>query len=89
MLKNSAMKMNILDDFLIDEEIYDIPIIEDTLAFVEEEEDDIKYTKSTYYGKELLNIGGFDVKLNDIFVIKPKNRDDQKKKNRRSWIYVE
>jgi len=83
LLKQSAMEYSFIDDFLIEEEDLDIPVLEDNLELIEEDEE--IYTQPKYFNKELLNMGGFDVKLKDIFVMKPKRIGVKK---RRCWIFI-
>jgi len=61
------------NDFLEEYEEYDVPILTDTIGLIDEEEN-YHYTESKYFNKEQLNIGGFDVKLRDIFVTPPKSK---------------
>jgi len=44
-----------------------------------------KYTQSKYFGNELLNIGGFDVKLTDILVTNP-NKTIKEEKNKKEGM---
>jgi len=84
LLKQNAMNFSFIDDFLIDEDEIDIPILENNLELIEEDEE--IYTQPKYYNKELLNIGGFDVKLKDIFVMKPRKTIIKK---RRCRLFIE
>jgi len=73
--------IDIDDNFLLEESSdneLDLPNIE---SIYEEEEDflsDIStYTRPKYLQKELLQIGGFDTKLSDIFITKPEKQQKQ------------
>jgi len=77
MLREQADQIKFDEDFLINDDEYDVPNMESS-EFIEESEDK-QYTISKYFGEELLNIGGFDVKLADILVLNP-NKDNKKGK---------
>jgi len=78
MLREQADQIKFDEDFLINDDEYDVPNMESS-EFIEESEDK-QYTISKYFGEELLNIGGFDVKLADILVLNP-NKDNKKERN--------
>jgi len=77
-LLSLPMEIIMTDDFFIDDDEYDIPDIEGNTNIFDDD-DDPYFTKTQYLGQELLNIGGFDVKLADIFVHRPKikNKNNQ------------
>jgi len=72
------MDFSFTDDFLLEEDDIDVIPLENDLELIDEEED-YSYTQPKYFNKELLNIGGFDVKLKDIFVMKPRKEKIKKK----------
>jgi len=68
------------DDFLVAEDDYDFPDLQDN--YMEEDNEYVNKTSITqqYQQEELLTIGGYDVKLADIVVSIPKEKTKREKK---------
>jgi hypothetical protein len=81
-LKKNVDKMIFTDDFLIDDDDYDIPNIDGQLF---DDEDQPKTTQ--YYNEELLNLKYGDVSVADIFVVKPKKKQFYEKNQKEGVGY--
>jgi len=80
-LKQMAYTMNFMDDFLIEEDEYDIPMFDDDI-------DDYQEPKQYLTKTELMGIKTYEVKLNDIFVSKPKEKQIKEKSNKEGAGYM-